>query len=55
MIPHLTSGPKRFDDIENGSELRRGRPAAHPVFGIAQTVNAATCAIINVVTKYPEQ
>ncbi|KAM7188405.1 Isoprenoid synthase domain containing protein [Rhypophila sp. PSN 637] len=29
-----------LDDIEDGSPLRRGKPSAHTVFGIPQTVNA---------------
>lgn len=32
----------RLDDIEDGSVLRRGKPAAHTVFGTSQTVNSAT-------------
>ncbi|GIJ88913.1 hypothetical protein Asppvi_007841 [Aspergillus pseudoviridinutans] len=31
-----------LDDIEDGSTLRRGRPAAHLKFGLSQTVNTAT-------------
>ncbi|KAL4946425.1 hypothetical protein BDV06DRAFT_218353 [Aspergillus oleicola] len=31
-----------LDDIQDGSQLRRGRPAAHAVFGQPQTVNSAT-------------
>ncbi|KAL3479379.1 isoprenoid synthase domain-containing protein [Aspergillus californicus] len=31
-----------LDDIQDGSQLRRGRPATHAVFGQAQTVNSAT-------------
>ncbi|GFG17279.1 geranylgeranyl pyrophosphate synthase [Aspergillus udagawae] len=31
-----------LDDIEDGSTLRRGRPAAHLEFGLSQTVNTAT-------------
>ncbi|KAN0083031.1 Isoprenoid synthase domain containing protein [Elaphomyces granulatus] len=31
----------RLDDIEDGSTLRRGQPAAHVLYGTAQTVN--TC------------
>ncbi|KAL4949643.1 isoprenoid synthase domain-containing protein [Aspergillus filifer] len=30
-----------LDDIQDGSQLRRGRPAAHAVFGQPQTVNSA--------------
>ncbi|EAW14129.1 polyprenyl synthetase family protein [Aspergillus clavatus NRRL 1] len=31
-----------LDDIEDGSALRRGQPAAHVKFGVGQTVNSAT-------------
>ncbi|KAJ6570964.1 isoprenoid synthase domain-containing protein [Mycena vulgaris] len=31
-----------LDDIEDSSALRRGRPAAHTIYGIPQTINAAT-------------
>ncbi|KAF4151591.1 hypothetical protein CNMCM6936_003992 [Aspergillus lentulus] len=31
-----------LDDIEDGSTLRRGKPAAHLQFGLGQTVNTAT-------------
>lgn len=32
----------RLDDIEDGSHLRRGLPAAHVKYGLGQTVNSAT-------------
>nr|WGJ63578.1 geranylgeranyl pyrophosphate synthase [Aspergillus striatus] len=32
------------DDIQDGSKLRRGHPAAHTVFGSAQTINSANFA-----------
>lgn len=34
--------PIRIDDIEDDSMLRRGKPAAHLVFGKSQTINSAT-------------
>lgn len=34
----------RIDDIQDGSELRRGFPAAHCVFGTAQSINSANYA-----------
>ncbi|KAL4079322.1 terpenoid synthase [Scleroderma citrinum] len=34
-----------LDDIEDDSELRRGKPAAHKVYGIPQTINSATYAV----------
>ncbi|KAI4219896.1 MAG: hypothetical protein L6R36_008005 [Xanthoria steineri] len=33
-----------IDDIQDGSRLRRGRPAAHTVYGIALTINSANHA-----------
>jgi geranylgeranyl pyrophosphate synthase len=40
-----------LDDIEDGSELRRGHPAAHSVFGTPQTINAASFTIVEAVRK----
>ncbi|KAF5377128.1 hypothetical protein D9757_008756 [Collybiopsis confluens] len=37
-----------FDDIEDGSELRRGRPVANTVYGVPQTVNAASYVVIKI-------
>lgn len=31
----------RIDDVEDGSVLRRGAPAAHITFGVPQTINSA--------------
>lgn len=31
----------RLDDIEDGSILRRGKPATHILFGVPQTINSA--------------
>ncbi|EUC50502.1 hypothetical protein COCMIDRAFT_82073 [Bipolaris oryzae ATCC 44560] len=36
----LHSASLILDDIEDGSGLRRGEPAAHAVFGVAQTINS---------------
>ncbi len=33
-----------IDDIQDGSDLRRGSPAAHRVFGDAQAINSANYA-----------
>lgn len=30
-----------LDDIEDSSQLRRGKPATHMVFGLMQTINSA--------------
>ncbi|KAL7655894.1 hypothetical protein ACMYSQ_005027 [Aspergillus niger] len=46
VIEHITNmifhSTLMIDDIEDDSMLRRGKPAAHVVFGKAQTVNSAT-------------
>ena len=38
-----------LDDIEDGSTLRRGKPAAHVIFGEAQSINSATFVYVNAV------
>lgn len=35
-----------LDDLEDGSDLRRGRPSTHTIFGAGQTVNAANYHIL---------
>lgn len=32
---------RRIDDIQDSSDLRRGSPAAHRIFGTAQSINSA--------------
>ena len=31
----------RVDEIEDDSQLRRGQPVAHKIYGIPQTINSA--------------
>ncbi|KAI4940773.1 hypothetical protein J4E91_011217 [Alternaria rosae] len=38
-----------LDDIEDGSDLRRGQPATHTVFGTAQTINSGCYEILQAV------
>ena len=33
----------RFDDIHDNSFVRRGIPAAHRVYGVANTISSAIC------------
>lgn len=33
-----------MDDVEDNSELRRGLPVAHAIYGVPQTINAANYA-----------
>ncbi|KAL9603170.1 MAG: hypothetical protein Q9219_001373 [cf. Caloplaca sp. 3 TL-2023] len=35
-----------LDDVEDGSQMRRGKPSTHTLFGAAQTVNSANYQII---------
>ncbi|KAG0154509.1 hypothetical protein PDIDSM_04030 [Penicillium digitatum] len=32
----------KLDDVQDGSVLRRGKPVAHQIFGVGQTINTAT-------------
>ncbi|KAJ7637385.1 farnesyltranstransferase [Mycena polygramma] len=45
IVGMLHNASLMLDDIEDGSPLRRGEPAAHVVYGIPLTVNAATYVI----------
>ncbi|OOF90617.1 hypothetical protein ASPCADRAFT_59057 [Aspergillus carbonarius ITEM 5010] len=45
IIGHLHDSSLLLDDIQDSSELRRGRPATYRVFGVPQTINAATFAL----------
>lgn len=40
-----------LDDIEDGSNLRRGQPATHTVFGAAQTINSGCYEILQAVDE----
>ncbi|KAL4935889.1 hypothetical protein BDV06DRAFT_228397 [Aspergillus oleicola] len=40
-----------LDDLEDGSELRRGRPSTHTIFGLAQTINSANYQLIHALQK----
>ncbi|KAK3399185.1 isoprenoid synthase domain-containing protein [Sordaria brevicollis] len=51
VVDDLHTASLMFDDVEDGSELRRGSPAAHAVYGIPQTINSASLAILEAVRK----
>ncbi|KAK8078112.1 hypothetical protein PG996_004282 [Apiospora saccharicola] len=40
-----------LDDVQDASPLRRGRPATHAVFGVAQSVNSATYLFVRAVAS----
>ncbi|KAK3064229.1 hypothetical protein LTS18_009033 [Coniosporium uncinatum] len=49
LIEHLHTASLMLDDIQDGSDLRRGSPAAHVVFGVPITINSANFAIIQAI------
>ncbi|PYH73614.1 terpenoid synthase [Aspergillus vadensis CBS 113365] len=51
LTGHLHESSLLLDDIQDSSELRRGRPAAYRVFGVPQTINAATHALTRAFEK----
>ncbi|KAI4255908.1 MAG: hypothetical protein L6R42_006499 [Xanthoria sp. 1 TBL-2021] len=42
IVDHLHNASLMLDYCEDGSELHRGSPASHMIFGQAQTINTAT-------------
>ncbi|RJE24352.1 Polyprenyl synthetase [Aspergillus sclerotialis] len=44
IIGLLHTASLLIDDIQDSSKLRRGRPVAHSIFGVAQTINSANYA-----------
>ncbi|TRM64632.1 isoprenoid synthase domain-containing protein [Schizophyllum amplum] len=44
IVADLHAASLMLDDIEDNSDMRRGQPAAHIVYGIPQTMNAANYA-----------
>jgi hypothetical protein len=41
IVGHLHTASLLVDDIEDNSQVRRGQPVSHSIFGIAQTINSA--------------
>lgn len=41
VVAMLHNASLLIDDIEDNSQLRRGRPVAHKIYGIPQTINSA--------------
>ncbi|CAH7672894.1 geranylgeranyl diphosphate synthase, type III, partial [Phakopsora pachyrhizi] len=41
IVGKLHTASLLMDDVEDGSELRRGVPVAHKIYGIPQTINSA--------------
>ncbi|KAK6540067.1 hypothetical protein TWF694_008897 [Orbilia ellipsospora] len=51
VVNLLHSSSLIIDDIEDGSVLRRGEPAAHMVFGTAQSINSANYLLIQSINE----
>lgn len=45
IIADIHEGSVLLDDIQDGSDLRRGRPASHRIYGVGQTINAGSYLI----------
>ncbi|KAK8006183.1 fusicoccadiene synthase [Apiospora marii] len=46
IVALLHSSSLMIDDVQDGSQLRRGFPATHVVFGVSQTINAANLLLM---------
>ncbi|KAL5338819.1 putative geranylgeranyl diphosphate synthase [Aspergillus crustosus] len=46
IITILHNASLMLDDLEDGSELRRGKPSTHAIFGVGQTINSANYQLI---------
>ncbi|KAH8705865.1 putative geranylgeranyl pyrophosphate synthase [Talaromyces proteolyticus] len=44
VVELLHTASLLIDDIQDSSQLRRGQPVAHSIFGVAQTINSANYA-----------
>ncbi|KAL8918025.1 MAG: hypothetical protein Q9208_007623 [Pyrenodesmia sp. 3 TL-2023] len=51
IVDLLHNASLMLDDCEDGSELRRGKPASHMIFGQAQTINSATYLFVRAVRE----
>ena len=51
IIDLLHNSSLMLDDVVDGSDLRRGSPASHMVFGQAQTINTATFIFVRAVQE----
>lgn len=44
-----------FDDVEDSATLRRGKPAAHCIFGIPRTINTANLVVLETIREVRER
>jgi len=45
IVDQLHRASLMLDDIQDGSRLRRGKPATHTVFGVGQTINSSSYGV----------
>ncbi|KAI0116203.1 terpenoid synthase [Hypoxylon sp. NC0597] len=51
VIKTIHNSSIMLDDLQDGSQLRRGNPSAHVVFGEAQTINSATFQYVQAIAE----
>ncbi|KAE8155319.1 isoprenoid synthase domain-containing protein [Aspergillus avenaceus] len=51
VMTALQNASLMLDDIEDGSTLRRGAPAAHVKYGVSQTINSTIYVLAEVLSK----
>lgn len=51
IVAKLHTASLMLDDVEDRSELRRGKPSSHTVFGPAQTINSAGFRVIEAMSE----
>lgn len=54
VVELLHTSSLMFDDIEDNSLLRRGRPTTHHIFGTGQTINSSTYVLMLSIKKAQE-
>ncbi|POS72147.1 polyprenyl synthetase [Diaporthe helianthi] len=51
VISYLHQSSLMLDDIEDNSQLRRGQPATHIVYGLGQTINSANYIFVQAFSR----
>ncbi|KAL4400490.1 prenyltransferase [Malassezia pachydermatis] len=55
VVRRLHTASLLMDDVEDNSDLRRGVPAAHTIYGVPQTVNTANYVYFQVLSDIVQQ
>ena len=51
VVDDLHTASLIMDDVEDKSPLRRGSPATHAIFGVSQSINSATFAVLRAISQ----